>query len=59
MDDKVRHDGGLEYSPRTGKFNHGCSIKQILGTSMTERDRCQNRAGNSHYSMYFFPKPTH
>lgn len=52
----VRHDIVLWYSARTGKFNHGCSIKQILGTSMTES---QNRAGNSHYSMYFFPKRAH
>lgn len=40
MDDKVRHDSVLGYSPRTGKFNHGCSIRLILGTSMTKRDRC-------------------
>lgn len=59
MDDKVRDDSVLGYSPRTGKFNHGCSIRLILGTSMTKRDRCSNREGNSHYFMYFFPKPTH
>lgn len=58
VDDKVRHDGVLRCSPRTGKFNHGCSIKQILGTSRTERDRCQNRVGNGHYFMYL-PKLTH
>jgi len=58
-DDKVRHDSVFRYSPRTGKFNYGCSIKQTLGPSMTKRDRCQNRAGNGHYSMYIFPKSTH
>lgn len=33
---KIRHDNVLGYSPRTEKFNHGYSIKQILGTSMTK-----------------------
>lgn len=58
MDDKVRHNSVLGYSSKTGKFNRRCSIKQLLGTNMTKRNRCQNRAGNRHYSMYFFPKPT-
>lgn len=59
MDDKSRHNSILEYGHRTGKFNHYCSIKQILGTSVTERERCQNRAGNRYYFVYFFPKSNH
>lgn len=49
MDDKLRYSSVLEHSPRTRKLNHNCSIKHILSASVTEREKCQNSAGNSHY----------
>lgn len=49
VDDNLRYSRVLEHSPRTTKLNHNYSIKHILSTGVTERERCQNSVGNSHY----------